>query len=64
MNYFNNMQATIQAINPAITNELLDLLSECLFMRLKEDYSFECMMNKVEDDKKFTNIIKSTILKE
>ena len=58
------MQATIQAINPAITNELLDLLSECLFMRLKEDYSFECMMNKVEDDKKFTNIIKSTILKE
>ena len=58
------MQATIQAINPAITNELLDLLSEYLLMRLKEDYSFECMMNKVEDDKKFTNIIKSTILKE
>lgn len=64
MKNFDNMQATIQAINPAITNELLDLLSECILMRLKEDYSFKYMMNKVMDDKKFTNIIESTIFKK
>ncbi len=51
----------ITTINPKITEEFLEILCAYVKMEIKEEYSYEKMIDQLKNNKPFENAMKSII---
>lgn len=57
-----DIRAKIKAIDKCLSEKILDLIYQYVLERLKDEYSFETMMQNLKNDHEFSRKLNETIL--